>query len=225
MRNIKAFTFIELIVTITIISLISFTWVFYFHDFIWKQEINIHINSFENTLKELNNDIKKHNIFDYTILLDKNSSWYIISKNEIWISNKLAASFDSINNNWNISINPASWDIWELRVYKANKKINQITKNWSDIINITLKDDTSIVSTLSWSKLNTVSFKYLNSLNIDDNIKILDILDSTGSVSYDWLTIENINWKIRYINNSNELTTPLIILFEKNWIENKLELN
>lgn len=224
MQNIKAFTFVELIVTITIISLISFSWVFYFHDFIWKQEINIHINSLENTIKELNNNVRKHEIFDYTIVLDKNSSWYTVTKNNVWINNHLETSFDTINNNWTLLLNPPNWDIWELKIYKAHKKINQLTKNWSDTINIILEDDTTIISTLSWSKLNTVSFQYLNPLDINDNIVILDILDSMMN-SYNSLEIENKNWKIKYLDNSNELSTPIIILFEKNWIENKLELN
>jgi hypothetical protein len=74
--------------------------------------------------------------------------------------------------------------------------------------------------------LNTVSFNFLNNIDYSKtkNIYILDILDSS-MVSYNSLSIENINWKIKYLNNSTELTKPMIILFEKNWIEDRLELN
>jgi hypothetical protein len=221
-----AFTFVEIIVSITIISLISASWVFYFHDFIWKQEISVHINEFQNKISQLNNDVKKHNIFDYVITFDKNSHWYIISENNIWTDYLQDVQFDTINNNWNISIVPSISDIWEIKIYSWNKKIDQITRNWADIIKLDINKDTRINWVLSWSTLNTLSFNYFNNIDYSQtkNIYILDILDSS-MVSYNSLSIENINWKIKYLNNSTELIKPMIILFEKNWIEDRLELN
>ncbi len=221
-----AFTLVEIIVSITIIALISASWVFYFHDFIWKQEIAIHINDFQNNISKLNNDVKNHNIFDYVINFDKNSHWYTISKNNIWSDYLQNVQFDTINNNWSVSILPSINNIWEIKIYSWNKKIDQVTRNWTDIINIDIDKDTIINWFLSWSTLNTVSFNFLNNIDYSKtkNIYILDILDSS-MVSYNSLSIENINWKIKYLNNSTELTKPMIILFEKNWIEDRLELN
>jgi prepilin-type N-terminal cleavage/methylation domain-containing protein len=222
----KAFTFVEIIVTITIIALISSSWVFYFHDFIWKQEISIHINNFQNKISELNNDVKKHNTFDYIINFDKNSHWYTISENNIWTDYLQDVQFDTISNNWSVSVLPATNDIWEIKIYSWNKKIDEITRNWTDVINIDINKDTKINWVLSWSTLNNISFNFFNNIDYSKtkNIYILDILDNTMT-SYNSLTIENINWNIRYLHNSNELTKPIIILFEKNWIEDRLELN
>lgn len=222
----KAFTFVEIIVSITIISLISVSWVFYFNDFIWKQDMSIHINNFENTIQELNYNIKQHKIFDYKLHFKKNTSWYTISQNNIWVDYYQEFSFDTINNNWTINIIPSTADIWEIKIYKWKKKTDEITKNWSELVNFNIDDNITIVWTLSWSTLNTLNFIYFDNMNwkIDKNLLILDILDNI-SISQNSLTIQNINWNKQYYNNWLLLNKPITIIFEKNWIEDKLVLN
>jgi len=220
----QAFTFIELVVSITIIAIISFSGVFYFNDFIWRQEISIYVNNFEQNIKELNNNVKKQEIFDYTLELHKNSAWFTISKNNIWWNHLQNYIFDTQNKTWNITIQPSTSEIWEIKIYDWIKKINQLTKNWLESLELNINNNTTILSSLSWSQLNTVIFQYLNNQNINESVTILDILDNSMT-SYDSLIIENISWKIKYIYNWSELSTPIIILFDKNWIEDKLELN
>lgn len=225
MKNIKGFTFIELIVSITIITLIWTSGMFYFHDFIWKQELSIHIKSFKNTLSELDYKVKNQDIFDYTIDLNKNTYWYTISQNEIGSNYLQETNFDTLNNSWTVNIIQNTSDIWEIKVYQWMKKIEQITRNWSDVVSLELNKNTFIKSSLSGSKLNLISFNYF--LN-DSKIKtftVLDILDSNMN-SYNSLKIKNISWKKTYFHNSSQINNlPIIILFEQNWIEDRLELN
>lgn len=228
MNYLKAFTFVEIIVSITIISLISVSWIFYFNDFIGKQEIWIHIQSFKSTINNLDYKIKKQDIFDYNIFINKNSYWYTISENNIWTDYVQNIEFDTLNNSGSISINPADGEIWELKIYSNNKKSEQVTRNWTDTININIDKETRIQSSLSWSTLNTLTLKYYNEQdwNQSKELYILDILDSTWTNSYDSLHIRNINGKKSYYDNLLQINNlPIIILFEQNWIEDKLELN
>ena len=221
----KAFTFIEIIVSITIISLISISGTFYFHDFIWKQELVVCIDAFNSTYKELNNDVKTQKIFDYKLDIQRNSYGYTVSKNNIWLENIQVPTFDTKNNSWSIYLNPADTNIWEIKFYKDLKKIEQITKNWSDNITFNIDDFSTIQSSLSWSPLNTLIFYYLNFLApLEKDVYILDIIDNNG-LSQDSLTIENINWKKIFYNNLIPLDSPIYLLFEKNWIEDRLILN
>ena len=224
MNKTKAFTFIELIVSVTIMAIIWTSGMFYFHEFIWKKELLTHLNSFENVIWDLDYQVKKQNIFDYQLKLEKNTFWYTISQNNIWTDFTQEAIFDSLNNSWSINITENSNEIWELKVYQWWKKIEQLTRNWSDNISIELEENTTITSSLSWSKLNTLSFIYFTQEK-DDNFVILDILDN-NMTSYDSLTIRNISGKKSYLYESSQINNlPIILLFEQNWIEERLELN
>jgi prepilin-type N-terminal cleavage/methylation domain-containing protein len=66
----KAFTLIELIIVITIITFITTSSVFYFLDFVKNQEIKQRIEVIENNIKQLDSDIKKYKIFDYELLFN-----------------------------------------------------------------------------------------------------------------------------------------------------------
>lgn len=224
MNKTEAFTFIELIVSVTIMAIIWTSGMFYFHEFIWKKELLTHINSFENAIWELDYQVKKQDIFDYQLELEKNTFWYTISKNNIWTDFTQEAVFDSLNNSWSINIIENSSEIWEIKIYQSWKKADQITRNWSDSISIDVQKNTEIVSSLSWSKLNTLSLNYFENNN-EKTFFILDILDN-NMTSYDSLTIRNINGKKTYLHESSQVNSlPIILLFEQNWIEEKLELN
>jgi hypothetical protein len=225
MKNIKGFTFIELVVSITIITLIWTSWMFYFHDFIWKQELSTHIRSFKKVISELDYKIKKQEIFDYSIQLNKSTYWYTVSQNNIGSDYIQEAIFDTLNNSWSINIIQDTSDIWEIKVYQWIKKIEQLTRNWWDTINLELNKNTFINSSLSWSKLNSLSFNYFLNNNEVKSFNILDILDSNMN-SYNSLEIKNISWDKTYSHNSSQINNlPIIILFEQNWIEDRLEIN
>jgi prepilin-type N-terminal cleavage/methylation domain-containing protein len=225
--NLKSgFTFVELIVVISIISLLSVNSVFYFNDFIWKQELSYDISKLESTIKDLDADVKNQKSFDYNLNFKKNSYWYYISQNSIWNDIKQEVTFDTISWVGIINLNPSSIEIWEIKVYKWHKKIEQITKNWSENINIQINDTIHVLWTLSWSTLNKLSLSYfdVDKESETKNTFIIDILDK-NMVSQNSLTIQNISWNKVYNWNLPILETPVYIIFEKNWIESTLELN
>lgn len=219
------FTFIEIIVSITIISLISISSTFYYFDFIWKQELIIYMNDFNKTYKTLNNKVKKQEIFDYTLSINKNSNWYIVSENKIGLDIIQIANFDTANNSWTIQLSPPLDDIWEIKFYDWQKKIKQITQSWLNEITFQIVNNSTIISSLSWSILNNINFYYLNNTNnSDNNISILDIIDNQWE-SHNFLNINNLNWNIIFNNNIKTINWPISILFQKNGINDTLIIN
>ena len=220
------FTFIELIVVMSIIALLSVNSVFYFHDFIWKQELSYDISQLDSLINTLDTNIKKQKSFDYTLTFDKNSYWYSVSQNTIWNNISQNATFDTVSWTGIINLTPSSTEIWEVKVYKWLKKIEHLTKNWSSSIEVKVEDTTHILWTLSWSTLNKITLWYFDTnTNAELNhTLIVDIKDITET-SYDSINIRNISGNKMYLFGTTKITPPIFITFEKNWIESILELN
>lgn len=225
-KQTSGFTFIELIVVISIISLLSVNSIFYFNDFIWKQELSYDISQLESNINDLDLEIKNQKSFDYSLYFEKGSYWYTISQNNIWNDIKQEITFDTITWSGMINLSPALIDIWEIKIYKWHKKIQQFIQNWSESIDIKVDDTMEILWTFSWSTLNSLRLAFFD-IDKETEIKntfILDILDK-NLVSQNSLTIENISWSKIYNWNNTTLEKPIYIVFEKNWIESTLELN
>lgn len=222
----SGFTFVEIIVVITIIALLSVNSVFYFNDFIWKQELSYDISQLESNIIDLDADIKNQKSFDYSLYFNKNSYWYSISQNSIWNNIKQNVIFDTITWIAKINLIPSSIEIWEIVIYKWHKKIQQLTRNWSEDLDIQIEDTIHVLWSLSGSTLNKLTLQYFD-LDKESELKntyILDIIDSNDT-SYDSLKIENISGNKKYLSGSQLMTPPIEIFFEKNWIESILELN
>jgi len=71
--NKKAFTFIELIVVITIIVLISSTGVIYFFKQVASLKISSEIDKIMDLVDDLDSKVKNKKILDYTISIKNNS--------------------------------------------------------------------------------------------------------------------------------------------------------
>jgi prepilin-type N-terminal cleavage/methylation domain-containing protein len=64
-----AFTFIEIMVVISIISIVSFTSVFYFNDFIDSQEIKGILHNFSSQVELFDAETEQGKIYDYEVFL------------------------------------------------------------------------------------------------------------------------------------------------------------
>ncbi|MDA7494800.1 type II secretion system GspH family protein [Candidatus Gracilibacteria bacterium] len=222
----NAFTFVEIIVSISIVSLIGFSGVFYFQDFIGKQNILTHIQQFENTIDELDNEIKKQEVFDYTIVINPESAGYLISKNNIGTEYKQSLTYNDNTQTGTLDIDPPVDNIWEMKIYENHKKSIHNTVSGLESIDVEMKENTRVVSVLSGAILNELQFNYFEREQINENtsIQIIDIQDNTNT-SIDTLEIENISGRKNYSYNNIDLTTPIYIIFEYNGIEETLELN
>lgn len=213
-KIIKAFTLIELLVVITIIILISSSWVFYFLDFVKNKELNNKILLIQDDLENLEKEIKKYKISDYEAIFSISSTgYYIQNTNKIWW---WIQSLWSINQSWTWTIT-TSW-IWTgtIKIFKDDKLF--VYKNiyrtiWYDF-NFNEWNKFKISWTLSWVVLNNINLNKFDNINSLELIKISD--QKSWSTNYKNWVIENIWWK-RKIKLDWTETNEMYLFFDSFW--------
>ncbi|MCP4522734.1 MAG: prepilin-type N-terminal cleavage/methylation domain-containing protein [Candidatus Gracilibacteria bacterium] len=227
MNTNKAFTFIEILVVITIISIISINSSLYFFDFIGKKELSYDISKFEDEIQQLDYQVKNQEIFDYKISLSNESLGYKIDKNNIGNGNTQQVIFNPENKYATIELEPKGDSPWELKIYQEHKKILQTVLNGQDSYTIDIKKNSHIHSSFSGNILNNTTLGYFESDNRNPEklTQIINITDNNNT-STNSLTIENIAGKKQYYDTSNTflLVSPITITFEKTGTENTLLL-
>ncbi len=224
-----AFTLIELIVVISIITLISSTWIFYFLDFVQEQEINGKLYIVEDEIKQLDKKIKNYEILDYELVFNTTSTW---SKSYITYIN----NFDSENQELIITNTTWSWIIkainswsWVIQIYKKNKLYVKKMIDRSIDYNYDFDDSQNykITWTFSWKTINNIIFNYFTEDNLypeKNNLLELIKISNTESGSDLWnITITNIWWNKTITDWSNKYN-EIYLLFENNWKEKFIKI-
>lgn len=230
----KGFTYIELLVVITIITFLSASWTYYFNDFIKNKELEQKIITIENDFQELENKIKDYSIYDYEIILNTSSwwLWYISYVNNFDLPYNQYINFNSNTWSWSLWTNWNSSQQWNLKIYK-NIKLYISTIIQSDTFyNYDFNDDQfyKIIWTLSWETLNEINIKYFTENNFkqeDNNIfKLTEIntkSDKSGT-NITNLSIKNIWWN-KTINWDWNDINEVYLFFEYNWKQDFININ
>lgn len=220
-KNTLGFSLIEILVVVLLITIVSTTWMYYFQDFLQKQESNIHIQSLDQKIELLDKKVKSKTIYDYSLTLENN---YIkVSENIYGLDNIITFQRNS-ENSWYFSLSPIEENnIFQYIILKNWKKIEENNIPWDGNISVNISDWDIQISWKLWNTiLNNSGFSYL-----DENkfLKIYDIVDNNNE-STQSLIIQNISWLKKYKNwqNGNILDTPIEIFFEYKWFQNTLIL-
>lgn len=220
-KNTLGFSLIEILVVVLLITIVSTTWMYYFQDFLQKQESNIHIQSLDQKIELLDKKVKNKTIYDYSLTLENN---YIkVSENIYGLDNIITFQRNS-ENSWYFSLSPIEENnIFQYIILKNWKKIEENNIPWDGNISVNISDWNIQISWKLWDTiLNNSGFSYL-----DENkfLKIYDIVDNNNE-STQSLIIQNISWLKKYKNwqNGNILDTPIEIFFEYKWFQNTLIL-
>lgn len=220
-KNTLGFSLIEILVVVLLITIVSTTWMYYFQDFLQKQESNIHIQSLDQKIELLDKKVKSKTIYDYSLTLENN---YIkVSENTYGLDNIITFQRNS-ENSWYFSLSPIEENnIFQYIILKNWKKIEENNIPWDGNISVNISDWDIQISWKLWNTiLNNSGFSYL-----DENkfLKIYDIVDNNNE-STQSLIIQNISWLKKYKNwqNGNILDTPIEIFFEYKWFQNTLIL-
>lgn len=220
-KNTLGFSLIEILVVVLLITIVSTTWMYYFQDFLQKQESNIHIQSLDQKIELLDKKVKNKTIYDYSLTLENN---YIkVSENIYGLDNIITFQRNS-ENSWYFSLSPIEENnIFQYIILKNWKKIEENNIPWDGNISVNISDWDIQISWKLWNTiLNNSGFSYL-----DENkfLKIYDIVDNNNE-STQSLIIQNISWLKKYKNwqNGNILDTPIEIFFEYKWFQNTLIL-
>ena len=228
-----AFTYIELIVVISIITLISSSWVFYFLEFVKDQEITQEVNTISDDFNEFDKRIKSFEIFDYEIQLNTATwtLWYIDFVNNFDLPYNQYINFNS--NNWSGTLWTNWWigQQWDLKIYKNIKLYLSESRQSNVFYNFDFNDEPfyKILWTLSWELLNEININYFTEDNIypeKNNLLILTNIntkiDKTGTGITN-LSIKNIWWKKTITwdwTNINEA----FLFFDNNWKEKNISV-
>ncbi|MCD5385211.1 hypothetical protein LRZ95_00925 [Candidatus Gracilibacteria bacterium] len=232
----KAFTFIELIIVISIMILITTSSVFYFLDFVKNKEVGQKIQILEDNLTKLDKDVSNYKIFDYEVIFDINthSGGYISYINNFDINNsQYIDSFNSLTGSGVIKFLGSGTG--SIKIYKKDKFIYKTGITSSDTINYDFNQEISykIKSTLTGEILNDIGINYYS----EDNLKpeknnLLNLTDintkkDKSGTNITKLIITNIGGKKVFYSGSlsNKITDDNIFLFfESNGVEKFIKI-
>lgn len=209
------FTFVELIVVIAIIWIIWIWWFSSFFSSEQKRTFSQDISMISQSILNLDNNIWK-DISDYQAKFFKDKNFYLVSTNNYYKSTLQDINF--ISYTWTIKNNSNSSWYYQLDIFKNNKFIDSFVLGWTWSLQYDFSEkwDYLIKWILGWKELNSIYVKffpwedYYNLKNIENSLT--------------WIIIKNdFSWNKQIIWNWNNID-KINLLFEKNWIEQNLEI-
>ena len=231
----KAFTFIELIIVISIIILISSTWVIYFFKQVSGLKINSEIENIVDIIDNLDSQVYSKKILDYKINIDKNNNklGFIYNTNNLWLDYKQYLNLDFETWTWILSTDLTStWSSYSFKIYSGIKFQWKYIIDGSDTIskNFNKNINSKIVATLSWNTLNDIYVNYYSPDNIIQNnenkLELTWIYNNNNKTwtNYNNIIIQNINWKKSIIPNLGSWINKVYLFFEREWVEKFIEI-
>lgn len=209
LKNKFWFTIIELIVAISILSIISFLTINSFNNNFEKQSLKEELNFFTQTLEDLDKSLWKENT-DYEVYI---STWWIYQ----YTTNK---NYKTVTQSWVFN-----WYTWTIKRIPSISYTTEILLNWKNIYetwsnnftyNFFEKWDYEIISWSWWNMLNNLYVSHYSKINLNNNIVLNQILGGTWN-TYTWIIIKNNNWQKRqFLTNTWQLIDENIKLFFSN---------
>lgn len=247
MKNKFAFTFVELLVVVAIISIIwvlSFWW---FKWFLENYEDKMNLSKIYDFITEKNLEISNKKIFSYEMIFEKNKNYFTVfeGKNQdflkynwekfiyeneekkdlelfIYRNEKLEKSFKIFVDNENLKEKNKNLDC-----VKNSTKCDFYNINFEDLekLNFSKKDDKIFYL---WEKNNFYKIKYKNNQN--ENIFYLNFFDfNLKNISktkekiknFEKIKLVNIFWNKNFFDSKKEnIWNDIFLTFEKeNWKE------
>ncbi len=215
MKKKDAFTFVELIFTISIMAFIGLYAIFYFNSYIDSKRIETEILLLKNDISDLDRKIYNKDIYNYE--LDFFGDYYYTYKlDNLYNPYKLNFLFDYTTKSFTCSTSETNTGSWNLKIYAWNK--NLYNKILLSTDTFTWRFDNYknyyIVSTLSWNT-DEMWFSYFSEDNLDSSWSLLKLITTNN------VTIINKNKKIELLSWSTVLSN-IDLIFEKNWIQKSL---
>lgn len=230
---IKWFTFIELVIVISIITLIWFSWVFYFNDFVKKTELENKLNTLKDDLLSLDKNIENYKISDYELNFNTSTwtLWYTTYINNFDLNNNQYINFNSNTWSWIIWTNWWLNDSWKIKLYKKHKLFVNETNSWNYIMNFNFNTEPyyKIYGSFSWETLNDINVSYFNEENLyPEKNNLLKLTSINTKIDKTWtnltsLKITNIWWSKNIYWDWIKITNAFLF-FELNDKENYIEV-
>lgn len=224
------FTLVEILIVISIMSIVSIVWVNSFYSYIDFQELEDKIYVINRDLKEIDDSVKSYKISDYELYVSK-WLWYYYYSNYYNSDKKQTISIDFNSWIWIIK-NSSLSDYLYIKVLSNNynnsyniKPNNSFTWTFLDSINY------KITWTSSWYILNNIILNYFWDENLgypknDDNLLKIDEINTKEDKSWskiNLLIIKN-TWKWKELCWDWAKIDEVYLFFSKKWKEDKLRI-
>ena len=224
----KAFTLIELLIVITIITILTASGVIYFFRQVSSMKLSSEIEKVVDIIDNFDSKINDKKILDYNFYFKKNSFWFTWSINNLWLDN-----FQVLNMNfetWTGIINSNSGTVLKIYSWIKFQWDKVINSSWKYSYNFLKNLHSKIVATLSWTNLNDLLIDYYSPYNlIQDNENKLELININSKsdktwISYNFVEIKNLNWKKYIIPDWGSDIWKIYLFFEKEWVEKFIEI-
>lgn len=218
-KNKLGFTFIEILVAISILSIVSIFALSWFSRNFEIQSLNEELAFFQDTLKNIEKDVWK-NITDYEIFINQGEIYYYTTNKNYSENTQTILDFKSYT--W--IIQTSTWSDF-LRIFSDNMLITSYSGSQIYEYNFSPKTNYKIETSNTWKKLNSLYIYHYKSINTSKNIYLKEIKNATNS--YTWVQIKNsIGQKRQFLTYSGQiLSWDIILKFEDDkWITTSLQL-
>ena len=224
----KAFTLIELLIVITIITLLSSSWVIYFFRQVSSIKLSSEIEKIVDIVDKFDSEVDTKKILDYSLYIKKNSFWFTWSVNNLGLDNRqyINMNFET----WTWIINSNSGTIIKLYSGIKFQKNQAIGSSEKYEYNFSKNIESKILANYSWATLNNIFINYYSpdNLILDNENKLKLILINTKSNktwnSYNSVEIKNLNWKKYIIPDWGNDINKIYLFFEREWVEKFIEI-
>lgn len=231
-NNKNAFTFVEILFVISIISFLTFSSVMYFNNFVDRKKIDGDIYLIKSSFEELDSKVKNNEIYDYEIKFS-GKLYYLLRLNQVINPTKINFSMNEDTKNFNMTTNLTNPGIWDIKTYIVDKVLDVKSIDQQGVFTWTLNQYSSynIYSTLDWGEdklwifyfsLDNLSSSWITTNFAHANTK----LDKTWAQSHNFI-LKNVNNKFKFYSGSTEWKNidEVYLFFEKNWIEKHIKIS
>ena len=220
----KWFTFIELIIVVFMLSIITSSSLMYFNKSLSINNIKNHSSLIFDIINKLDSDINMSKITDYEIYINTWALFYYKTNN---LYRDIITEVDK--SNLSIKTNDTYPKVWQIYLYKNNKFFTNdfLSSTWNisyDIKTPWIYKLISYIWSLELNKINFIHYSYLDLLNKKE--LFLD------KIEYNWGTLSgiiiknNLSWnKWFYKYGLTPLIEDIDFYFTSNWQEVKITYN
>lgn len=221
-----AFTLVELLIVIAIISILSASSIVYFNNYTDSLKIQTRLSYIYTYFEELDNEVKNKQIYDYELHLNTWSLLFYVYKNNI--DNLWRVYFDSFDVlwwTWVLKTSLTEPSQWQFKFYNDYKFIeeNYLSATWTTSLNFEKFANYKILSYLSWSRVNDIFINYYDKSNLEKTKNDLLYLQEINTkkdltwINYNSIIIKNILWKKEFYSWATLINTDEIYLFFDNY--------
>lgn len=220
MRNNKFwFTFIEVVVVVSIFAVIWIFWLTSLNKNFMEQNLNSEVSLLNQKIDNFNDNIW-NSISDYKIFINTGSFYYYYT-NLLYSSKNQKILFNWWT--WVISTNDTNMNDWQVNIYYNDKKVysNMLSSTWT-LQYLFSKTWSYLIKSYIWSeKINEIWVDYFSKF---DN-KLINLIDISWTwITNTWFYITNRIWGFyeKYTNWWTFVNNQINLKFEKDEVNTNL---